>query len=131
MSPHSRKKRILFVDDEADQLFSVEQVLKHADKSFEFYGAASGEKCFSLLKEGLQPDVILLDIMMPQKDGWEIYDQLRDNPKWTNIPIIFLTARADRIAHEAGSFLGEDYLEKPVDEETLVTSIEKVLKNHQ
>lgn len=131
MAQNSEKKIILFIDDESDQLFSIEQTLKHANKGYEFHGASSGKECISLLKKGLQPDLILLDIMMPHKDGWELFDNLRDNPKWTNIPIIFLTARTDKIAQKAGTFLGDDYLKKPVDERTLIESIEKVLDAHQ
>ncbi len=128
MTTQKQKKKILFVDDEPDQLYSVKQVLEHAEEEYDFQSATSGDECFSLLNKGFLPDVILLDIMMPKKDGWEVYDQLRDNPQWTNIPIIFITARADRIAKEAGSFLGDDYLEKPVGEHQLLNSIENVLQ---
>jgi CheY-like chemotaxis protein len=60
-------------------------------------------------------DVILLDIMMPQMTGWEVFDRIKKDPIYSTIPIIFLTARTDRIAKNAGSFLGDDYVEKPFD----------------
>ena len=88
-------------------------------------------KCIELLKNNEIPDLILLDIMMPEMNGWELFDKLKDNPSWGKIPIVFLTARTDRIAENAGQFLGDDYIEKPVKAEELRNIIEKTLKEKE
>ncbi|MCK5342393.1 MAG: response regulator, partial [Candidatus Heimdallarchaeota archaeon] len=76
-------------------------------------------------------DIILLDIMMPEMSGWEVYDKLRDNPAWQDIPIVFLTARTDRIAENAGEFLGDDYIEKPVDIKVLQQRIDRIVEKRK
>ena len=122
-------KRIMLVDDEEDQIFGIQTAFEETyGNEYTIIPAGSGEECFDLLKDDEQkPDLILLDIMMPGMSGWEVYDKLRDNPKWSNIPIVFLTARTDRIAENAGDFLGDDYVEKPVEIAELHDRIEKVL----
>ena len=122
-------KKIMLVDDEEDQIFGIQTAFEETyGDEYTIIPAGSGEECFELLKDDEQkPDLILLDIMMPGMSGWEVYDKLRDNPKWSNIPIVFLTARTDRIAENAGDFLGDDYVEKPVEIAELHDRIEKVL----
>ena len=124
-----KMKKIMLVDDEEDQIFGVQTAFEETyGDEYTIIPAGSGEECFELLKDDEQkPDLILLDIMMPGMSGWEVYDKLRDNPKWSNIPIVFLTARTDRIAENAGDFLGDDYVEKPVEIAELHDRIEKVL----
>ena len=87
--------------------------------------------CFVLLKNNEIPDLILLDIMMPETSGWAVFDKLKENPSWKDIPVVFLTVRTDEIAENAGSFLGDDYIEKPVDAEELKKRIDKVLKKER
>jgi len=116
----------MFVDDEEDQLFTYKQMLDIVEKDYDFIGLNSGEKCLQNLKNGIMPDILFLDIMMPVMSGWELYDRIRDNDEWNSIPIVFLTARKDLIALNAGSFLGEDYLEKPVDIQGLIQCIDKI-----
>jgi len=125
-------KKIMLVDDEKDQVFGIKTALedKYGDE-FEVIPANNGAECFELLKNNELPDLILLDIMMPEMSGWEVFDTLRDNPSWEKIPIVFLTARTDRIAENAGDFLGDDYIEKPVDTEELKNRIDKVLEKGQ
>jgi CheY-like chemotaxis protein len=127
-------KKIMLVDDEEDQIFGIQTAFEETyGDEYKIIPAGSGEECFELLKDGeQQPDLILLDIMMPGMSGWEVYDKLRDNPAWSNIPIVFLTARTDRIAENAGDFLGDAYVEKPVEISDLHDRIQKVLeKKHQ
>jgi len=123
----SMKKRIMFVDDEPDQLYSFEQVLNDSDDDFEFIGVRSGQECVKELEQNALPDIIFLDIMMVEMSGWEVYDKLRTNPVWADIPIVFLTARTDRIAENAGDFLGDGFLEKPVESKDLFECIEQVM----
>jgi CheY-like chemotaxis protein len=128
-------KKIMLVDDEEDQVFGLKTALEETyGDEYEVIPAENGKKCFELLNENTVPDLILLDIMMPEMSGWEVYDKLRDNPAWQDIPIVFLTARTDRIAENAGEFLGDDYIEKPVDVAELRSRMERLLEkkhNHQ
>jgi two-component system alkaline phosphatase synthesis response regulator PhoP len=66
--------------------------------------------------------------MMPKMNGWEVFDRLRANPEWKNIPIIFLTARTDEFAEHAGALIAEDYIKKPIEIKELKTRIDNVLK---
>jgi len=123
-------KKIMLVDDEQDQIFSVKTGFETAyPNQYEIIGAESGKKCFELLQDNIIPDLILLDIMMPNMDGWEVFDKLRANQKYKDIPVIFLTARSDGLAANAGSMIADDYIEKPVDIDELKARIERVLKN--
>ena len=125
-------KKIMLVDDEQDQIFSVKTGFETAyPNQYEIIGVESGSKCFELLDKNFIPDLILLDIMMPKMDGWEVFDKLRANQKYKNIPVIFLTARSDGLATNAGSMIAEDYIEKPVDIDELKTRIERVLKKNK
>ena len=123
------KKKIMIVDDEPDQILTVKVALEDMDEKFEIIGADSGMQCLELLKNNQIPDLILLDVMMPEMTGWEIYDKIKENEAWRKIPIVFLTARTDRVAKNAGGFLGDDYIEKPFNIEDLKERIDKVLMN--
>lgn len=124
------KKKIMVVDDEPDVVFAVEFNLKKFNEDYEIIRAESGKKCLEFLENDEIPDLILLDIMMPEMSGWETYNKIKENPAWESIPIVFLTARVDRTAEHAGSFLGEDYIEKPYDPEDLKRRIAKVLQKN-
>jgi len=119
---------VLFVDDEPDHLFSMRQILKYEADDFNFLGVSSGDECLRLLENGTKPNVILLDIMMPGMNGWEVYDRIRNNPSWDDIPIVFFTARSDELARDTAMALGDDYLEKPVETKTLVKHLKQMVK---
>ena len=122
-------KKILIVDDDQNQLFSLKIALENIDDGkFEVITAESGEECIQQLLQGASPNLILLDIMMPNMGGWEVYDKIRDNFDWKDIPIVFLTARTDRIAENAGEFLGDDFIEKPVEIDQISKRISKILE---
>jgi CheY-like chemotaxis protein len=121
-------KKIMLVDDEEDQIFSIKSGFEELyEKEYEIIPAESGKKCFELLEKNVKPDLILLDIMMPDMDGWEVFDKLKANQSWKNIPIIFLTARSDGLATKAATMIADDYIEKPIDIEELKTRIDNVL----
>ena len=129
MRAGERMKKIMLVDDEKDQIFFVKASFKNLfGKEYVIIPAESGEKCFELLENKEIPDVILLDIMMPRMNGWEVFDRLRANPSWKNIPIIFLTARTDEFAEHAGVLIADDYIKKPIEIKELKTRIDNVLK---
>ena len=121
-------KKIMLVDDEKDQLFSIKTGFDEIyPNQYNIILVESGKKCFELLDKNMIPDLIILDIMMPEMNGWEVFDKLRANQKWKNIPVIFLTARSDGLATSAGAMIADDYIEKPIDINELKTRIDNVL----
>ena len=123
------KKTIFVVDDNPDITHSVKWVMEYlGPEKYVVICIENGNRCLKLLQANLIPDLILLDIMMPGMSGWMLSDRLRENPSWKNIPIIFLTARRDEFAQDAGKPLSKDFITKPFDIHDLKTRIEKVLK---
>lgn len=106
-------KKIMMIDDNPDLLFSVKHGLEDADPEINVISVESAEICLEKLKNNEIPDLILLDVMMPGINGWEMFDKLKENDSWRHIPVIFLTARTDEVAKNAGKFLADDYIEKP------------------
>ena len=121
-------KKIMIVDDELDQILTVKFILEKSGKDYEVISAKSGKECLKIL-DTIVPDLILLDIMMPEMSGWELYDKLKENNVWNSIPTIFLTARTDETAEKAGRFLGDDYIEKPFNSEDFRIKIKQLLKD--
>jgi len=122
-------KKIMLVDDEKDQIFCIKTGFEQEyPNQYEIIGVESGKKCIELLEKNVKPDLILLDIMMPEMDGWEVFDKIKANQSWRKIPIIFLTARSDGLAKSAGSMIADDYIEKPIDIQELKIRIDNVLK---
>jgi len=118
-------KKIMVVDDNPDIILSIKGGLEAVADGYEIIGVESGEKCLELL-ETETPDLILLDIMMPEMSGWETFDKLKGNESWGKIPIVFLTARTDNVATNAGGFLGDGYIEKPFDIVELKRRIDEI-----
>jgi len=121
-------KKIIIVDDDPGVIYTVKTGLETFDEDYEIISAESGEKCLKLLEDNTMPDLILLDIMMPEMTGWETFEKIRENHNWKNIPVVFLTARTDRVAKKAGEFLGEDYIDKPFKIPQLKQRLDKILK---
>lgn len=125
------KKKIMVVDDDIGVIYTVKHGMEGTDSDYEVITVTSGEQCLAMLEDDQIPDLILLDIMMPGMSGWEAYQKIRANEVWKNIPVVFLSARTDRIAKEAGGFLGDDYIEKPFKVPELKARIDKILKKLQ
>lgn len=121
------KKKIMIVDDEPDIIFAVKIDLEELFPDFEIMSTGSGKECLDLLEKNKNPELILLDIMMPDMNGWELYDKIKNNSSWRNIPIVFLTARTDKIAKNNGEFLAEDFIEKPYEQEDFKKRLNKIL----
>ncbi len=121
-------KKILVVDDEKDQLFVIEQAFKEMySNEYKVISARSGKECFKILEKTI-PDVIVLDLMMPQMSGWEVFDKLKENASWKSIPVIILTARTDGFAERAGELIAQDYIKKPIDMQEFKSRIDMVLE---
>jgi len=122
-------KKIMVVDDNPDHLHSIKQTIENMDDDYRVTCASSGIRCLKLLKNNEIPDLILLDIMMPEMSGWETLKILQENLSWRDIPVVFLTSRTDKIAKNTGKFLAADYIEKPFDIDDLKKRIDEVLKS--
>ncbi|MFO7677918.1 MAG: response regulator [Thermoplasmatota archaeon] len=116
--------RIMIVDDEEDIRRSVGQVFQAS--GYEIITANNGNDCLNKLDDSL-PDLIILDIMMPGMNGWDVAAQLKKNDKWNHIPIVFLTAKADELSIGFGGLASVDYIVKPFDILTLKEAVEKIL----
>ncbi len=103
---------ILIIDDSSENLFVLNELLS---PQYQVLAANSGEAGFSVATSPLQPDLILLDVMMPDIDGYTVLARLREAPSTRDIPVIFLTALADAADMERGLQLGAaDYITKPI-----------------
>src|SRR5467141_547274 len=118
--------RILIVDDESKNRKLLEIML--APEGFVLETAESGEEALAMV--ALQsPDLILLDVMMPGMDGYEVAGKIKANPATKNIPVIMLTALDDRNARMLGLSAGaEDFLTKPVDRAELCVRVRNLLR---
>ena len=121
-------KKIIIVDDDPGVRFTVKQGIESLDSDYEIIALDNGFECLKILESGQKPDLILLDIMMPEISGWETYKKIRESIPSEDLPIVFLSARTDRIAKEAGGFLAEDYIEKPFKVPELKARIDEILK---
>jgi two-component system alkaline phosphatase synthesis response regulator PhoP len=126
----SEKKRILVVDDEPDFAGIVQQNLEK--EGFEVEVAYDGDEGLEKVKAN-PPDAIVLDVMMPGKDGYQVCSELKADAQYAEIPIILLTAVAShvtssRYSHADGmSTEADDYLAKPASAEQITESIKGLL----
>lgn len=120
---------ILLVDDEPFNLLLLEELL--LDEGYKTISANSGFEALEIAKES-QPALILLDIMMPDLDGFEVCRLLRENPDLQTIPIVFLTALDDDNSRIRGlEMMGDDYLTKPINTNLLLTKVKNILDLHK
>ena len=124
------KKNVMIVDDEPDQILTIKLFLEDFVDEYDIISADSGKKCIELLKQDTLPDVILLDIMMPEMNGWEVHKELKKTPEWKNIPIIFLTATQDKTSQITGKEISNGYIEKPFNGYDLKKKIDNIIYNH-
>ena len=122
-------KRILIADDEPNILISLEFLMKR--EGFDVEVAVDGEAALEAIAAHV-PDLILLDVMLPKKDGFEVCQQIRTNPAWQSIKIIMLTAKGRDTQIAKGLALGADnYMTKPFSIKDLVTEIKHLLEVSQ
>ncbi len=123
----SEQKKLLLVDDEPGVRESVQAYLED-NEEWKVAAASNAEEAWTLIQQET-PDLIISDIMMPQVDGYQFLEQLRDDPRYQAIPVVFLTARGmtrDRIkGHDTGC---DAYLPKPFDPEELESIVRNLLK---
>lgn len=118
-------KRVLVVDDEPNIVMSLEFLMRRA--GFEVAVARNGREALEAL-EGTPPDLLLLDVMMPEFDGYEVCERVRSRAEWHQTKIIMLTARGRDIERERGLSLGADaYVTKPFSTRDLVEQVKRML----
>lgn len=118
-------KKILLVDDEEDILEFLKYNLEQ--ENFEVLVSTNGED--ALKKISQKPDLILLDIMMPEINGFELYELIKKNKESQDIPIIFLTAKSGETDEIKGLNLGaSDYIQKPISPKKLIARIKSNLR---
>jgi len=121
-------KTILVVDDYSDIVVSVKQVLEDTTGEYRVISADSGEKCLQILQQVTTlPDLILLDIMMPGMSGWDVAARIKQNDRWRDVPIVFLTAKGDEMSVGIGHLATEDYIVKPFEIMKLKESVKRIL----
>jgi DNA-binding response OmpR family regulator len=130
----SAEPKILVVDDDPDILDAITTILSTQPYSIDT--ARDGVECVDKVRAGV-PDLIVLDLLMPKKDGFAVVRELRDNPKYAKVPILILTSvreDASRRRYELETGLAmdvQDYLEKPVSPADLLERVSNLLESSQ
>ena len=118
-------RSVLVVDDEPNIVLSLEFIMKQA--GFEVRVARDGDEALGAI-EASPPDLVLLDVMMPNRDGYDVCQTIRANPAWKGIYIIMLTAKGRDIEREKGMALGaDDYITKPFSTREVIARVQQFL----
>lgn len=120
------KKRVLCIEDHPEMIELIRLILGR--EGFEVEGAVGGREGLKAMKTN-PPDLVLLDLMMPDIDGWEVYRQIRAKDELKNIPVIAVTAKAQGIDRVLGLHIAgmDDFITKPFGPKDLISSVERVL----
>jgi two-component system response regulator VicR len=120
-----KARRILCIEDEPEMIDLIRLILSR--KGFEVSGASGGQEGIYKIRTE-KPDLILLDLMMPFMDGWEVYQQMKADEATKNIPVIVVTAKAQSIDKVLGLHIAkvDDYIAKPFSPKELIDSVERV-----
>ena len=118
-------KHILCIEDEPEMIDLIRLILGR--RGFEVDGAAGGKEGLEKIRDKT-PDLVLLDLMMPDMDGWEVYQQMKADEKTKDIPVIVVTAKAQSIDKVLGLHIAkvDDYISKPFSPQDLLNSVDKV-----
>ncbi|RMG91669.1 MAG: response regulator [Candidatus Dadabacteria bacterium] len=120
-----KKVKVLAVDDEPNILLSLEYILEQ--EGFDVYTARDGDEALELAEQ-VRPDVVLLDVAMPRKDGYEVCRLLRGNQDLSGTRVVMLTAKGQPLERKKGLEVGADvYVTKPFATDELIEKIRKVL----
>jgi len=119
-------KIILCIEDEQEMIDLIRLILSR--RGFDVRGANSGEEGLKIIHEK-HPDLVLLDLMMPDMDGWEVYQKMKGDETTRNIPVIVVTAKAQSIDKVLGLHIAkvDDYIAKPFSPQELLNSVDNVL----
>ncbi len=120
------ERTVVCIEDEPEMIDLIRLIL--ARKNFRFVGAVGGREGLDTVRQ-LKPDLVLLDLMMPDMDGWEVYQQMKADEALRHIPVIVVTAKAQSIDKVLGLHIAkvDDYITKPFGPQDLLASVNKVL----
>ncbi|MBC8330731.1 MAG: response regulator [Anaerolineae bacterium] len=126
MSMADRGKHILYIEDNAEMIDLVEIIL--GTKGYKVTGVLGGAEGWKSIQE-LLPDLVLLDLMMPDVDGWEVYQNIRDTETTQHIPVVVITAKAQQIDRVLAENVAgvQGYLPKPFKNVELLKLVQEVL----
>jgi DNA-binding response OmpR family regulator len=118
--------RVVCIEDEPEMIDLVRLILGR--KGFDVIGADGGVEGLETVRRE-KPDLVLLDLMMPDMDGWEVYQQIKADEELRNIPVVVVTAKAQSIDKVLGLHIAkvDDYITKPFGPQELLESVEKIL----
>jgi two-component system response regulator VicR len=118
--------RVVCIEDEPEMIDLVRLILGR--KGFDVIGADGGIEGLETVRRE-KPDLVLLDLMMPDMDGWEVYQQIKADPELRDIPVVVVTAKAQSIDKVLGLHIAkvDDYITKPFGPQDLLESVEKIL----
>jgi DNA-binding response OmpR family regulator len=121
------KKVVVCIEDEPEMIDLVKLILGR--KGFDLVGAVGGREGLETVRR-LKPDLVLLDLMMPDMDGWEVYQQMKADEDLKDIPVVVVTAKAQSIDKVLGLHIAkvDDYVTKPFGPQELLQSVRKVLE---
>jgi DNA-binding response OmpR family regulator len=118
-------RRILIVDDEPNIVLSLEFLMQHS--GFEVAVARDGEDALAQMA-AFRPDLVLLDIMLPKLNGYEVCQKLRENPDWAGVKVVMLSAKGRELEVSKGLALGADaYVTKPFSTRELIDQVRRLL----
>jgi DNA-binding response OmpR family regulator len=119
-------KVILCIEDEQEMIDLIRLILSR--RGFVILGANGGKEGLEIIRKD-HPDLVLLDLMMPEMDGWEVYQQMKADEATKNIPVIIVTAKAQSIDRVLGLHIAkvDDYIAKPFSPQELLASVDNVL----
>ena len=120
--------KIVCIEDEEDMIDLVKLILTR--HGYEVTGASGGRDGLAAIQQ-VQPDLVLLDLMMPDMDGWEVYQQMKADDMMKDIPVIVVTAKAQSIDKVLGLHIAkvDDYITKPFGPSELIDSVIRVLQD--
>ena len=123
---NKQSKRLAYIEDETEMIDLVRLILGR--RGYTVLGANGGREGLDLVRKEL-PDLVLLDLMMPDMDGWDVYHQIKSEALTRNIPVIVITAKAQNIDKILGLHIAkvEDYISKPFSPQELLERVEQVL----
>jgi len=117
--------KILVADDEPNIVLSLEFLMQQA--GFKVQTVGDGDAALAAM-ERETPDLVLLDVMMPKRDGYEVCQTIRQNPAWKDVRIVMLTAKGRDVEREKGLAMGaDDYVTKPFATQELVAKVNEIL----
>jgi len=126
METNDKKKKILVVDDSEVHLLIVDGILKG---KYDTTTAKSGKEALALISKGYAPDMILLDVLMPEMDGWETFNKIKGISLLKDVPIAFLTSvDGEREKMYASRIGAADMIAKPCEGEELLKRIKNILE---